>query len=323
LAFAPNAFIAFGVRFLGGLAAGNSSVVQGYIADVTPSDDRARRFSRLGAAYNVGMIIGPSLGGAFAHPGQGPEGFRIPLLIASSLSAMAVVGVFLFVRESRTNSHIETSQPSRWAMIGTAARNPVVSQLMVLTFVVGFAFTGIESTFGFWSQHRFGWGPRDIAICFGVTAFVSALCQWVITAPLSRRYGEARMLAVGMAITAISTALQPFSPDGNWAIGLLTCNAIGSSVAFPNSGALMSRGVDPDHQGQIMGLNNALGALARVIGPFCAALIFSGVSVNGPFVLGAAVVTPAIWLALSAGRSAQRLEKAAQAQNRAGLALHS
>ena len=323
LAFAPNVFVAFGVRFMGGLAAGNGSVVQGYIADVTPTEDRASRFSMLGAAYNVGMIIGPSLGGAFAHPGQGPEGFRIPLLIAAGLSACAVTGVFLFVRESRTNSHIETSQPSRWAMIGTAARNPVVRQLMALTFVVGFAFTGIESTFGFWSQHRFAWGPRDIAICFGITAFVSALCQWVITARLSRRYGEARMLAIGMAITAISMVLQPFSPNGHWAIALLTCNAIGSSVAFPNSGALMSRSTDPDHQGQIMGLNNALGALARVIGPFCAALIFSGVSVNGPFVLGAAIVTPAIWLAISAGRSAKRMEIEACRQNPPTAALHS
>jgi MFS family permease len=318
LAFAPNVFIAFGVRFLGGLAAGNGSVVQGYIADVTPTEDRAGRFSMLGAAYNVGMIIGPTLGGIFAHPGQGPAGFRIPLLIACGLSAAAAIGVFTFVRESRSGQHSTDQQPSRWSMIGTAVRNPVVCQLMVLTFVVGFAFTGIESTFGFWSQHRFGWGPRDIAVCFGVTAFVSAICQSVITARLSRRYGEARMLAIGMVITVISMALQPFSSTGLWAIVLMTTIAIGSSVAFPNSGALMSRSIDPDHQGQIMGLNNALGALARVVGPFCAALIFSGVSVNGPFVLGAAVVAPAIYLAVAAGRSARRLEKGPDCQ-----ALHS
>ncbi|HEX4179268.1 MAG TPA: MFS transporter [Caulobacteraceae bacterium] len=309
LAFAPNVFVAFAVRFLGGLAAGNGSVVQGYIADVTPTEDRAGRFSMLGAAYNVGMIIGPTLGGIFAHPGQGPEGFRIPLLIAAGLSACAVIGVSLFVRESRVGEYSASHQPSRWAMIGTAARNPVISQLMALTFVVGFAFTGIESTFGFWSQHRFGWGPRDIAVCFGITALVSAVCQSMITARLSRRYGEARMLAVGMVVTVVSMALQPFAPDGRWTIVLMTTNAIGSSVAFPNSGALMSRSIDPDHQGQIMGLNNALGALARVVGPFCAALIFSGVSFNGPFVLGALIVAPAIWLAISAGRAAGRLDQ--------------
>jgi MFS family permease len=317
LAFAPNVYVAFIVRFCGGLAAGNGSVVQGYIADVTPTEDRAGRFSMLGAAYNVGMIIGPTLGGIFAHPGQGPEGFRIPLLIAAGLSACAVTGVTLFVRESRTHEYAASNQPSRWAMVGVAARNPVISQLMALTFVVGFAFTGIESTFGFWSQHRFGWGPRDIAVCFGITALVSAVCQSMVTARLSRRFGEARMLAVGMLVTAISTGLQPFSPDGRWAIVFLTLNAIGSSVAFPNAGALMSRSIDPDHQGQIMGLNNALGALARVVGPFCAALIFSGISVNGPFVLGAAIVTPAIWFAIAAGRAARQMEHDVCRQNQA------
>jgi DHA1 family tetracycline resistance protein-like MFS transporter len=307
LAFAPNVYVAFAVRFLGGLAAGNGSVVQGYIADVTPTDRRAGRFSMLGASYNVGMIVGPSLGGAFAHPGQGPAGFRIPLLIAAGLSAAAVTGVFLFVAESRMRADSASHQPSRWAMMGTAARNPVVRQLMALTFVVGFAFTGIESTFGFWSQHRFGWGPRDIAICFGVTAFVSAICQSMVTARLSRRFGEARMLAIGMVIAVVSMFCQPFAPNGVWTIALMTTMSIGSSVAFPNSGSLMSRTIDPDHQGQIMGLNNALGALARVVGPACAALVFSGVSVNGPFLLGAAIVTPAIWLAISAGRAARRM----------------
>jgi predicted MFS family arabinose efflux permease len=126
-----------------------------------------------------------------------------------------------------------------------------------------------------------------------------------------------------MLVTAISFAFQPFAPTGPWAIALLTANAIGSSVAFPNSGALMSRSINPDHQGQIMGLNNALGALARVMGPFFAALIFSGVSVNRPFVLGAAIVTPAIWLAIAAGRAAKRMEKDPCRQNPGGVALQS
>jgi len=74
LAFAPNVFIAFTVRFLGGMAAGNSSVVQGYIADVTPVEQRPARMSLLGAAYNIGFIFGPALGGLLARPGAGPRG---------------------------------------------------------------------------------------------------------------------------------------------------------------------------------------------------------------------------------------------------------
>src|ERR1700761_3863453 len=114
------------------------------------------------------------------------------------------------------------------------------------------------------------------------------------------------MLALGMAGTAFFTPLQPFTNGGWRTITVMAAIALFQSVAFPNAGAMMSRSIDENHQGQIMGLNNATGAFARFIGPLFAGLIFSGISVNGPFYLGAAIVAPAILLALSAGRAAGR-----------------
>jgi MFS family permease len=176
---------------------------------------------------------------------------------------------------------------------------------MLLTFAVGVAFTAIESTFALWAQFRFHWVPRDIGLCFGITGAVSACCQFMLTGPLSRRYGEGRMLAVGMAGTVICTALQPFSDGGFFTVSLMALMALSQSVAFPNSAALLSRSVDPDHQGQIMGLNNATGALARVAGPQFG-LGLQSFNINAAFYFGAAIVAPAIYLALSAGKAAQR-----------------
>src|SRR6185312_8329848 len=122
LAFAPNVATAFTVRFLGGLMSGNGAVVQGYIADVTPPERRARMMSRQGAAWNVGMIVGPAVGGAFAHTNAGPLGFRIPLLIASGLSAIAVIAIILVIRESRVRDQSISHRPSRWAAIGEVVR---------------------------------------------------------------------------------------------------------------------------------------------------------------------------------------------------------
>ena len=312
LAFAPNIWIAFVIRLIGGLAAGNGAVVQGYIADVTPPDERAGQMSKLGAAYNIGFIVGPFIGGVLAKPSAGHLGFQIPLLAASCLAACAAIGVALVVKESRARTESATKQPSRWVMTGYAFRHPVIGRLMLLTFVVGFAFTGIESTFALWAHHRFAWQPRDVGLCFGITGVVSSICQFFITGTLSRRYGEARMLSIGMAGTVIAAALQPFS-DGHWStIALMCLMALSSSVAFPNSGAMMSRAIDGDQQGQIMGLNNATGAFARFAGPLTAGLVFAGISVNGPFFLGAMIVAPAILLALSAGRAAARHQEQAR-----------
>jgi MFS family permease len=307
LAFAPSIGFAFVIRFLGGMAAGNGSVIQGYIADVTPPQDRAGRMANLGAAYNIGFILGPVAGGFLAKPSAGTIGFQIPLLAASALAGLSSLGILLLVRESRRVRHADGPQPSRWAVIGFAARHPVVGRLMLLTFMVGFAFTGIESVFGLWAHHRFAWQPRDVGLCFAISGLVSSPTQFFITGTLSRRFGEARMLAVGMVGTVLTMAAIPFG-DGHWGTyALMAMMALCSSVAFPNAGALMSRAIDEHSQGQIMGLNNACGAFARFAGPSGAALVYSAVSVDGPYFLGALVVAPAILLALAAGKAAGRV----------------
>jgi MFS family permease len=308
LAFAPNIWLAFVIRFLGGMAAGNGSVIQGYIADVTAPQDRAGRIATLGAAYNIGFILGPVAGGFLAKPSLGHAGFEIPLLAASALAGLSCLGIMLWLRESRRSSRDEVPMTSRWAVIRMAVRHPVVGRLMLLTFVVGFAFTGIESVFGLWAHRKFDWQPRDVGLCFAISGLVSAPTQFFLTGTLSRRFGEARMLAAGMVGTVIAMALPPFG-DGGWrTYAAMAMLALCSSVAFPNAGALMSRVIDEHSQGQVMGLNNACAAFARFAGPAGAAFVFSAVSIDGPYFLGALIVAPAIYLALAAGKAAGVLQ---------------
>jgi len=302
LAFAPTVAVAFFVRLLGGLASGNGSVIQGYIADVTPPNERSHRMSLLGAAFNIGFIVGPALGGLLAHPSAGHIGFRIPLIVCSTLSAICVAGIVLFVRESRVRTHGYTQQANRWAVFWEALRHPAIGKLMLVTFLAGCAFTGIESIFGLWTAARFHWGPRQVGTAFAVVGIVAAFCQLFLTGKLSRRFGEAEMLALGMAVTMVFLALQPTALGASTVVPYLALTAFGQSVAWPNVSALISSNVSWHHQGQYLGLNNAMGSLARVIGPFCAGLAFSIVGVNAPFYLAALMMLPAIALAYSARR---------------------
>jgi DHA1 family tetracycline resistance protein-like MFS transporter len=310
LAFAPNAWAAFAIRLAGGLFAGNGSIIQGYIADVTPPEKRTRSMSWMGAASNVGMIVGPFLGGVFARPSLGPIGFQLPLFISAGLFMTSALAIALFIRESRQREESNRFRPNRWAATGEAARHPVIGRLMLVTFLVGFAFTGIESFFGLWTEARYGWGPKEIGWSFMFVGLASAVTQLGFTGPLSERFGQATILAIGMAITVVCIGLQPFSTGGPMTIALMSLSAVGQSVAWPNISALISETADPHRQGQIFGLNNAMGALARVIGPFCAGLSFP-LNPNAPFIQGAFVVLPAIFLAVAAGRRAKawRLEE--------------
>ncbi|MEI9994704.1 MAG: MFS transporter [Rhizomicrobium sp.] len=296
LAFAPNIYVAFAVRLLGGMASGNGAVIQGYIADVTPPDERTAKMSWLGAAYNIGFIVGPALGGLLANPAAGHAGFRTPLLVASSLSAVCVIGLIFFLKESRVHQRI-SGRPSRWAVVATAIGNPVVGRLFLVTFLAGSAFNGIEYIFGLWTQARFAWGPQEVGTAFAITGVVAAICQVFVTGPASKRFGEARVLTLGMALTSVCAALQAFSPSGGITVALLALSAFGQSVAWPNVSALLSRNVDLKHQGQYLGLNNAVGALARLSGPSVADVTFRRIGVDAPFFSASLMVLPAIFFA--------------------------
>ena len=304
MALAPNVYVAFLVRILGGLMSGNGSVIQGYIADVTPSEDRAGRLSLLGAAFNIGFIVGPALGGLLAHPQDGHRGFQTPLFVCAALSFICAIALTIFVRESRVRAEeIEGEEkPSRWAVAGAALSHPLILRAMLVTLLAGCAFVGVESIFGLWTQARFDWGPRQVGSAFAVVGVVAAFCQLVLIGPLSRRFGEARLLAFGMTLTALCLIGQTFSVGAITTVPLLAVAAFGQSIAWPNVAAIISRNAEWQHQGQYLGLNNAMGALARVIGPFVLGMGFSKISVDAPFYMAGVIVMPAIWLAWSVRR---------------------
>ena len=303
LAFAPGIGAAFLVRFLGGIASGNNSVVQSYLADVTHESDRAGRMAWVSATYNVGFIIGPAVGGWLAAPELGTEGFRVPLFVAAALSAVCVAGLALLVGESRPQAGSEPINPQLGRAFHELFRHPVIARLLLVTLLSGSAFSGVESMFGLWAQSRFAWGPHQVGDAFAIAALVAAFCQVTAVGPLSQRFGAARVLAVGMALTAASVLLLTLSENTRVTIALIAVAAFGQAIAWPNVAALISRNSDPCEQGACLGLNNAAAALSRLTGPLALGLAFSLISVNAPFWLAAVLVVPAIGLSLSARRA--------------------
>jgi len=307
LAFAPNIWAALAIRLLTGLTTGNLSTIQGYIADITPPKFRAGRIGQLGAAFALGFVAGPALGGLLAHPQLGLAGFRAPLLIAGGLSIMAAAGVALLVRESCEQAPAPDDARLRFALIGEARRHPVLGRALIVTLLYTCAFAAAESTFGLWAQHRYGWGPRQLSYCFAAVAVTAAIAQAFITGRLTRRYGEAAMLALGLTIIAVTLALQPLGVGMARTIILLALTVFGQALALPNISALISRTTSPRRQGAMLGLNMSVGALARAIGPVAGGALFSIIGPDAPLYAAAIVVAPAIVLAWRAEDAARRM----------------
>jgi len=305
LAFAPTIGMAFLVRLLSGFGGGNISTIQGYMADVTPPEKRAGRMGLLGSAFGMGFVVGPTLGGLlpglahlFGHSDTGRLAFQIPLLTAAALAAIASLGVFLFVVESRAPSHKDAPVIRRRDHLAAAAAHPVLSRVLLVTLVSTAAFAGMESVFGLWTQARFDWGPRQVGLCFAVIGVIASVGQGLITGRLARRFGEAKVLTTGLAIIALSLALTPFVPTSAFVPLAVGCTAFGQSLVFPCVAALISRATPPDKQGAMLGLNMAAGSLARMTGPMIAGPLF-GLAIGGPYWLGAVLMLPAVAFALT------------------------
>ena len=315
LAFAPNIWAALAIRLISGLTTGNLSTIQGYIADITPRPYRSGRIGLLGAAFALGFVAGPALGGFLARPQDGPIGFRAPLFLAGALSVVAAAGVAILVRESRGGAEEGGDTPAlRFALVAEARKHKVLGRALLVTLLFTSAFAAAESTFGLWAQHRYGWGPRQLSWCFAGVAVTAALAQGLVTGRLTRRYGEAITLAMGLAIIAVTLALQPLRLGPAHTVVLLAFTVFGQALALPNVSALISRTTSARRQGAMLGLNMSAGALARAVGPAAGGALFSVVGPDAPLYAAAVVVAPAVLLAWQAETAAKAMRRKEGAQ---------
>lgn len=323
LAFAPTIWIAIAIRLFTGLGAGNISTIQGYVADVTPPAERAGRMGMIGAAFGLGFIVGPGLGGLLVREDMGDLGYHLPIFVASALAALAAIGVIVFLRESRAKADPAAARPPFLAGISDAVRHPVVSRVLLVTVIYMAGFSGMESAFGLWTGDRYGWGAREVGLSFMVVGIISALNQGIFTGVLARRFGEVPVLATGMLLFGASLIAQVMVPPawspafdvtlplvGDWTIShgwlvpvIMAFGAFGMSLAMPNITAMISRSVSPDRQGAMLGLNMASSSAARIFGPMAAGALYSGFGHDWPFVVGGLLTIPAAIMALNAGRA--------------------
>jgi MFS family permease len=330
LAFAPDVWIAIFIRLFTGFGAGNISTVQGYVADVTPPAQRAGRMGLIGAAFGMGFIVGPGLGGILAQPQLGHVGYQLPIFVASAMAALAALGVVLFLRESRAKADPAAPRTAFLSGLRDARDNPVISRVLTVTLVYMAGFSAMESVFGIWAEDRYAWGAREVGLSFMVVGIVSALNQGIFTGRLARRFGETRVLAVGMLMFGLSLVLQVIAPPAwfpalridlglftlpivqGWVVPLcMVIGACGMSMAMPNISAVISRSTAPDRQGAMLGLNMAAGSIARILGPIGAGALFSGLGHDWPFLVGALLTVPAAIMAINAGRAMRRQAAAA------------
>ena len=290
----------FTARALAGACAGNIAAAQAYIADITKPEERAKGMGLIGAAFGLGFIIGPALGGLLAGNNPATADIDTPAWVAAGLSFLALWGVILFLPESLPADlrGMHGGSRSRLKAIWNVLGRPVLSRLILIFFLVILAFAGMESTFALWAIEQFGWGPGQVGYVFAYVGVLSAILQGGLIGRLARRFGEERLLLCGLALIGTGLLAMLFAhsiPRLAFAVSAL---ALGMGLTQPSLNSLISRRAGREEQGEVLGVSQSVGSLSRVLGPAAAGFLFAQFGRNAAFFWGGVLVFGALLLSL-------------------------
>lgn len=264
LYFAPNIGWLFFGRIMAGIMGASFTTAGAYIADISTPEKRAQNFGIMGAAFGLGFIIGPVIGGFL-----GEFGPRFPFLVAAGLATLNWLYGFFILPESLALENRRKFEWKRANPIGTLSsllRYPLIGGLIASLALVYVAAHAVQSNWSYYTMEKFNWGPKDIGISLGVVGFVFALVQGVFIRKIIPALGQQKTVYVGLALYALGFLLYAFSTQG-WMMYAFTVVYCFGGIAGPAMQGVMSSGVPPNEQGELQGGFTSLMSLSSVIGP--------------------------------------------------------
>jgi len=297
-AFAGTLSILFLSRIMAGIGGATVPVAQAYIADITPPERRAGNLGLVGAAFGLGFIFGPALGGLLA-----PFSAEAPGLAAAFLCFGNGILAFLFLPESLTTQEREERalgrRAFRWGDFGLAFRTPTTARILLLSFLFTVAFAAMQPTFPLFGAIRFGLEERKVGYLFAFLGTISAAVQGGLVRRLVPMMGEVRLIQVsGVPFIAGLLAIAYAHTMGLLLLGLALL-ALGFGGTLPSIASLLSRIASAELQGSVLGIGQSVGSLARVIGPTLAGIVYDLRGIAWPYLGGAWVAGAAFLVALT------------------------
>jgi DHA1 family tetracycline resistance protein-like MFS transporter len=290
-------------RIVSGIAAANIGTAQAYVADSTTPENRAKGMGLIGAAFGMGFIFGPPLGGFLARLGTGygmSENF-LPGIVSSGLSLIALsVAVFALPESKPPDLKPRSGLPAHldrrnWSFIFT---HRSLALIFGSIFLIIFAFAGMEPLVTLHATDRFGFRPVDLGKIFGFMGVVVAVLQGGVIGRLTRLFGERTVIVIGAVSLLSGLLLVPVITRQPLLYAAAMLVAIGQGLCYPSLTSLVTRESPPDQIGSMLGISSSLGSLSRVLGPVFAGYLYDRYSAMGGFWGCAAVVAVALVLAV-------------------------
>lgn len=287
LAFANSILTIFLCRLFAGIFSANISTATAYIADSTSEENRAKGMGIIGAGFGLGFIFGPAIGGALS-----PWGIHVPLLFAAGLGLANFLLACVILREPLTDLAAREKNRRRfgWATLRAAWERSNTRLPILLFFLSTFAFTQLEVSFGFFVQDRFGLDARGASYLLAWMGIIMVLVQGGLIGRLSKKFGETKLVLVGLMAMAFSLLAAAFSPAILPFTIALAVIALGNGLVNPSLSSLMSKAAPKQETGAYMGLYQSASAMARVLGPPVAGFVYVQIGMTAPLFAAVAVL---------------------------------
>jgi DHA1 family tetracycline resistance protein-like MFS transporter len=282
LGFATTLWMLFVGRILDGITGGNISTAQAYIADITTKEERAKGMGLLGAAFGLGFIFGPAIGGILSR-----WGVAVPFLFAAGLCFANALLLYFTLPETVTPDH-----PARVSAAGgrglsqliESLRQPRLGFVLIIYFLFIVAFSIMTTSFSLFTMFRFGYDAQHNGYLFAYVGVIAVIIQGGLIGRLVKRFGEMPLVIVGALLFAGSLFAVPFvGPAHGGLLALLIGGgifSIGNSLSGPALTSLASKSVGPAEQGSVLGVTQSAASLARAVGPSLAALLIHSAIAN-------------------------------------------
>jgi DHA1 family tetracycline resistance protein-like MFS transporter len=292
LGFANALWVLFLARILDGFTGGNISVAQAYITDITDDSNRAKGLGLLGAAFGLGFIIGPALGGILSV-----YGYAVPAFVAAGFSLISILGVLFFLPESltpeaRADLEKQTRQSFSIRSLWQAVNRPRVGPILHVRFFYGLAFAIFQTIFPLYALYRFDLDARSTGFVLTYVGILVVFVQGFLVGWLASRFDEYRLIFLATSIMGVSLFLWALAPSVAALLVILAPLAFAAGVLNTLLNSTLSKAVYSEEVGGTLGLSASLESLTRVISPSFGGYLLGSIGPWAPGIAGGLIM---IW----------------------------
>lgn len=281
-------------RSMAGVFGGNISTAMAYMADITEEKKRSQAMGLIGAAFGMGFLLGPFIGGVFGDVGRHlgthpPLGESFSAIIAGGICFLNFLSAVFFLPESRKPGAKAQVRGSRFKRMFSALSTPTLNTVLVLVFFNTFAMAHIEMPMFLYVRDRWNWTLSQASFGFAYIGLVLVFTQGYLIRKWMPKLGESRMLLIGFVLSALGFAGVGLAPSIAFLAVAVTLIGIGNGLSTPSLSGSVSLLSSEDAQGRHLGVSQSLSSLARILGPASAGILYE-IGIPIPFLAASGLI---------------------------------